>query len=185
MRYHFFIIALMLGSCNSNQQNTKPQENKSQSDKCFNYPQIVDSLQLKDFYDSARWYIYTLQCDEKYLPKDDTAKSMAFGELPLRFANLNIRHDTLDINFDFMDRQQPILFGMNRNYKSIIAGVGFNIKLKSKIYMSFDGGTQSEKGDPTSRYVNPMQPEVIKYIQENWDKLNECFRELAERKGIK
>ncbi|MEO9022806.1 MAG: hypothetical protein ABI237_18150 [Ginsengibacter sp.] len=185
MRNYFLIIAAALFiSCNSNQQSIKLQEEQTQSDKCVSYPQIVDSLHLQDLYDSARWYIYTLQCDENYLPKSDTSKSISFGELPLAFDNLFIRHDTLDINFNFVDKQEPILNSMNRGNKSIVVGVGFNMKSKSKIYMSFDGGNVRSKGDPTSRYENPLQPEVIKYIKGNWDKLNECFRELAERKGI-
>lgn len=169
-------------SCNSNQQDTK--QNETEKNRCFVYPSVVDSLQLKDLYDSARWYIYALQCDENYLPKSDTTKSITFGELPLKFDNLVIRHDTLDMNFSFMDKQEPILFSMNRSYKSIIAGVGFNMKTKSKIYMIFPGGNVTYKGG-FNRYENPMQPEVIKYVKENWNKLDGCFRELAKSNGIK
>lgn len=173
----------MLFGCNSNQQNTKQKEVETKADECFVYPSIVDSLQLKDLYDSARWYIYTIQCDGNYLPKSDTSKSIPFGELPLAFDNLLIRHDTLNINFNFMDKGKPILNSMNRSNKSIVAGVGFNLKSKSKIYMSFDGGNMRSKG-ATTRYENPVQPEVLSYIKINWDKLNDCFRELAKRKGI-
>jgi hypothetical protein len=183
MRYYIFITVVMLFSCNSNQQNAKQREVVTLTNKCFVYPSIVDSLQLRDLYDSARWYIYILQCDENYLPESDTSKSIPFGELPLKFDDLIIRQDTLNINFSFMDKQEPILFSMSRSHKSIIGGVGFNIKSRSKMYMIFPGGNVTYKGG-VNRYENPLQPEVIKYIKENWGKMNDCFRKLAEQKGI-
>lgn len=175
----------MLFSCNSNQQKTEQKKNEIANDSCFVYPSEIDSLHIQDLFDSARWYIYTLQCDENYMPKSDTSKSISFGELPLRFDNLFIKNDTVSLLFNFMDKEQIILPSMTRDYKQLATGVGFNFKAKKKIYIISSNTTITSKNNPTSRYENPMQPEVIKYIKDNWDKLNDCFRELAERKGIK
>ncbi len=180
MRRYFIMFYLTLIGCHSNQSRTLK---KPQLDDCNVYPSTVDSLKVKDLYDSARWYVYTLQCDKKYLPKSDTSKSVTFGELPLGFRDLISEHDTIIINLDFMDNNKPIISGMTRDYKQLSTGVGFDINTRKKIFMVFSGGIQSEKGSKT-RYENPMQPEVVKYIRNNWDKLNECFRELAEQKGI-
>ncbi len=48
--------------------------------------------------------------------------------------------------------------------------------VSSNTTITYEGGV--------NRYENPLQPEVLKYIKENWYKLDECFRALAERKGI-
>jgi hypothetical protein len=74
---------------------------------------------------------------------------------------------------------------MMRDDRQLATGVGFDVKTRKKIYIISSNTTITYKGDSKSRYENPMQPEVIKYIKENWYKLNECFRELAEQKGIK
>lgn len=184
MRYYFLLIGLALFGCNSNEQNPRQKEVEIKSDKCFVYPSVVDSLRIKDLYDSARWLVYTLQCDQKYLPKKDSSRSITFGELPLDFQYTGLKHDTLEIIFEFMDNGQIILSSMTRDNKKTSTGVGFDIKTRTKIYMIFDGGTVTYKGG-TNRYVKPLQPEVESYIKFNWDKLNDCFRKLAEKKGIK
>jgi hypothetical protein len=183
MRYLFLIIALIVFSCNSNQESEKNVV-QNNADKCFVYPSSVDSLHLKDLYDSARWYVYTRHCDQNYLPKSDTSKSITFGELPLRFENLAFKHDTLELNFYFMDHQQPILPSMTRDGKDLSTGVGFSLANRVKIYiLSPNGYSTIEKGSAT-RYENPLQPEVLSYIKNNWGKLDSCFKELAARKGI-
>jgi hypothetical protein len=98
-----------------------------------------------------------------------------------------VRHEPrrrVALIFGFIDNGQPILSSMMRNYRQLATGVGFDIKTKTKIYMISSYITISSKGDPESSYENPMQPEVIKYIKENWDKINDCFKELAVQKGI-
>ena len=182
MKYYFLITAFILLGCNSNQQIAQ-KETEIKSDKCFVYPSVVDSLQIKDLYDSARWYVYAWHCDDKYLPKSDTSKSMTFGELPLEFYNFAYVHDTLRLNFSFMDKQKPILTSMLRDYKELVTGVGFDVKTRKKVCMLFSNGSLTIKGGP-NRYENPLQPEVVAYIKSNWSKLDSCFRELAERKGI-
>ncbi len=85
MRYYLLIISIMLFNCNSNQHNAKVKEAEIESDKCFEYPSIVDSLHVQNLYDSARWYVYALYCDKLYQPKNDTLPKYHFGQLELRF----------------------------------------------------------------------------------------------------
>jgi SpoVK/Ycf46/Vps4 family AAA+-type ATPase len=145
---------------------------------------MVDSLHLQDLYDSARWYIYTEYCDVLYLPKTDSLLSKSYGEIELKFYSLFIKNDTAKLSFDFIDKGEIIMSSMTRDNRSSNTGVGFDLKTRKKIYESYPGFTYTSKGDPKSRYENPLQPEVLKYIRENWDKLDNCFRELAKQKGI-
>ena len=186
MRKYLLMIALVTFGCSSNQQQEKQKEQVSLSNNCFVYPRVVDSLQVKDLYDSARWYLYTWHCDKNYLPKSDSSKSVTFGELPLKFNNLALRQDTLEINFDFIDENEPypILPSMTRDNKQLVTGVGFDIKTKKRIYMGTTRWfTVVHKGGET-RYENPLQSEVLAYIKNNWNKLDSCFKELAKRRGI-
>lgn len=186
MKNCLLILTLIAFGCNSNQQNTDQSKNEGKENNCFIYPKIVDSLQIKDLYDSARWYVYTWHCDQNYLPKSDSLKSVTFGELPLKFNNLSFKQDTLEMNFDFIDESEPypILPSMTRDNKQFLSGVGFNTRTKQKIYkLSPNGFSTTIKGG-ANRYENPLQPEVLAYIKSNWNKLNSCFKELAKQKGI-
>ena len=91
-------------------------------------------MQISDLYDSAKWYVYTWHCDEYYLPKSDTSKSVTFGELPLKFDILTFENDTVELNFNFFDKQQSILPSMTRNAKELSTGVGFNMIQKKSLY---------------------------------------------------
>lgn len=186
MRNFFLLLTIVVFGCNSNQQQ-KERQNEASSSKgtCFTYPKLVDSLQVRDLYDSARWFIYTWHCDESYLPKYDTLKSITFGELPLSFDNLNYKNDTLELNFNFIDKGQAILSSMTRDIKELSTGVGFNMRTKKKIYMLSPNGFSSTIKGPANRYENPLQPEVNAYLKNNWNRLDSCFKELSERNGIK
>jgi hypothetical protein len=184
--YFLIILVSILFSCNSNQQNTKQKEVELKSNKCFMYPSVIDSLQVRDLYDSARWYIYTFYCDKPYQPKEDSLPQSYFGQLELRFSDLVAKGDTIQINYNFFDSSgHLILPSMMKEYKPLITGVGFNRLNKNKIYMeSQNGFSVVMKGGVGNRYENPLQPEVLAYIKNNLNKLNECFKELVERKGI-
>lgn len=186
MRYFFLIAAITVFGCNSNQGDKKQDEADNNMNKCFVYPTEIDSLQVKDLYDSARWYVYAWHCNERYLSKRDTSENMTFGELPLKFNNLSFRKDTLEINFDFIDEYEhyPILPSMTRDNKQFLSGVGFDMKTRKRVYMlSPSGFSTVEKGN-TTRYENPLQPEIVAYIKNNWNKLDSCFKELARKKGM-
>lgn len=155
------------------------------SDLCFVYPPVIDSLKLTSLYDTARWYIYTWHCDLPYLPKTHTSKAGSFGELELRFNHLIFKHDTVEIDFDFVDKGQSILTGSTRNARELATGVWFDFASKKKLAMYSHNGYSFQAGGEKSRYENPIQPEVTKYIKENWGKINRCFKELALQKGIK
>lgn len=186
MRIFFIILALSIVSCNSNQQK-KQKGQMNLKDNCFIYPEIVDSLQVKDLYDSARWYIYTWHCDKRYLPRRDTSASISLGELPLKFNNLDFKGDTLEMNFDFIDQHElrPILPSMTRNNTQFLSGVGFDMKARKKIYMLSPSGFSTTMKGALNRYENPLEPEVLGYIENNWNKLDNCFKKLAEQKGIR
>lgn len=175
---------LLLNSCKSPSVKERIDVKKNPG-QCFQYPRVVDSLDLTDLYDSARWFIYTCQCDMPYLPKADTVRTRTFGELGLEFNCALYTDDTVDIEFYFMDNGRRVLAGTTRDTMEFASGVRFDLAKRKKIaILSHNNYSYQTHGDK-SRYDNPLQPEVISYIKENWSKIDNCFRELAEKKGIK
>jgi hypothetical protein len=184
MRIFFLILVIVLFSCTngtSGSKNTVVVGN----DRCFTYPSIIDSLQIQDMYDSARWYIYTWECDKGYLSKKDTLNNKSFGEIPLRFKDLSFTGDTIHLNFDFTDGQDAILPSMTKDIKQLCSSVGFSMKSRIKLYMLSSSGFSIVEHSGPNRFENPLQPEVLVYIKSNWDKLDPCFRALAAQKGLR
>lgn len=183
MRGKYILYAFFIFSC-SNPAKSKKEMFTNVEPKCFAYPPSIDSMNLDALYDSARWFIYTWHCDQAYLSKKDTLKSITFGELPLRFDNIKLENDSLELNFYFIDNGQIILSSMTRDFSKLNAGVGFNMKSKQKICMISPNGFSIVQTRGNNRFEQPLQSEVLDYITNHWNRLNECFRELAIAHGI-
>jgi hypothetical protein len=180
-----FILLSLIG-CKFDRKANQAKAIAHSKDDCSDYPSIVDSLKVKDFYDSTKWLIYMFYCDKLYAPKEDTLKKVYFGQLKLNFSDLTIKGDTIQIMLNFIDKNGDVILpSMMKEYQSLITGVGFSKSSKRKIYMESPSGFSTVmKGGTNNRYENPLQPEVLVYIKSNWDKLHPCFRTLAEQKGI-
>lgn len=174
-------ISLFILGCNSSQ--TVKKDRIVDKNVCFAYPMQIDNVIEREFYDSTRWFIYTMHCDKPYLPKYDSLFK-TFGELSLKFENIIIMNDTIEINFSFFDDNIQVLPSMTRDFRELTTGVGFDVKTKRKIYMGSVNGFTVVSLDTNSRYQYPLQPEVINYIKANQDKIDNCFKELAIKNGI-
>ncbi|SIT04427.1 hypothetical protein SAMN05421788_103107 [Filimonas lacunae] len=148
------------------------------------YPHEVDSLQCRDLYDSAKWYLYAWHCDVLYKPTSDSLVSKPFSELELRYSRFLMRHDALILSFNFIDNGEVILPGMTRDNVPFATAVGFDTRTREKIFKASANVYFSCKGDSLNRYVNPLQPEVIDFIKKNGDKLDPWFRKEAKRRKI-
>jgi len=184
MKYMPVLVLSVLALCCNTRQDDKEDNAVVANDKCAEYPKIVDSLKLKKLYDSTKWYVYTWHCNTVYLPKSDTTKKYTFGEIELKFDELHFRHDTIEINFHFFDGKEIILPSMSRNYQELSTGAAFDMKTGKKLYMISPNNYHSTIQGSINRFETPLTPEVALYIKNNWNKLNECFRELAERNGV-
>jgi len=179
-----FAVLLLICSCHFN-ETIQSEEMTATTRYKLSYPNVIDSLNLNNYYDSAKWYIYTINCDKLYLPKSDTSKSFTFGQLPLKFEDYLLKGDTLELHFWFTQNGEIILPSMTRDFRQLFTGVGFNLRTKKKIYMwSPSGFTSQTIGGYHNRYENSLQPEVLDYIIKNKDRLDSSFKILAELKGI-
>jgi hypothetical protein len=183
MKHLLLFFAIFFAACCNNQKE-KDSKKKSQLEQCSEYPTEVDSLHVRDLYDSARWYIYTYSCDRICNCINDSLKDVSLGELQLKFNNLKLMHDTLEINYDFICNDDPLLPRDMKLNQPLLTGIGFDIKERKKIYMGSPSGFSIKIKGEKSRFETPLQPAVLDYLEEHRSSLNECFRILAEKKGV-
>lgn len=176
----FIFLSVTVINCNVNEPHELEDEIP---DFEINYPRVVDSLRLRDLYDSTIWHVYTWNCDRKFLPKSDSSKNLYYGFLPLEFKDLAIKGDTVEFHCYFTYNNEMILPGMTRDFSEISSGVGYSIKERKRIYMWSPSGYISKLAGPNNRFENPLQPDVVKFINDNKLNLNDMFRIFATLRG--
>ncbi len=165
----------------------KPEKTQPKTDSIsFIYPGVIDSLNLRSFFDSARWAVYTWNCDILYRQRVDSNSkiSKSFGLLSLKFDTLVVKDDTLDFYFRYFDNLKPIFAFDLDPYVFFKRAVGFNKKTGEKLYMIGSENYLVKEVGRFSRFENPLQFDVIRYIDSNWNKLDPCFRNFAEQRGL-
>jgi hypothetical protein len=186
MKILALVPILLLFACTSKPGDQEKSKYNAADSNDFTYPRQVDSLNLTDLFDSAKWYLYARSSDKYYKPQSDSSISVPLGYLELRFSSVYITHDTLILSFNYMDKDKIIMPGMTRDLAQFTTGVGFSLNTKKRIFTVFANVYYTERGniDPTSRYFNPLQPGVLTFIRNNKDKLDPWFRAQAKRRKI-
>ena len=178
---------MCLIACNS---DTKDTEDIVVTDTIMNeekYPSEIVKLGLEKWYDETKWVMYCIYCDEicKFEKKTGINDSITFASLDLKFDKIEQFNDSTEISFYFyFNDTLKIDLTTTRNL-GLVSGTGF-IKGRDSIFFYISPGTMHRfwTNDPTSRYKNPLQPDVIEYIKANENKLNPWFREEAKRRGV-
>ena len=188
-RFFFFLTIYLSGGCTQNTKEVRENNllSKDTAKVALVYPLVVDSLQLQFMYDNARWTLYTWNCDSPYRPKKDSANNekRSFGMLPINFDTLLKKSDTIEFYFNYMDGREIVTPTTLKYYIPLKNGVGYNYATGEKLYLiSRNNYIVKQKGIAT-RFEDPLQPEVVKYIDSNWSELAPEFKLLAEKKGLK
>ena len=178
------LCCILLGAC----------KEKTKSDiatkKDSEYPLIIDSLKVTKVYDETKWRVYCYRCDDTLTFQKsvkDTGK-VYFGSLNLKFDTVNVTKDRMEIYFVFEYKGKVCDDNMIRN--SGVRGVVFNNSLDSVLnYISGDEAwlikeTCQDTSHCKSRFVNPLQPEVVRFINEHKTELNPWFYQMAKKKGV-
>jgi hypothetical protein len=157
------LLLLLVVSCKQSPEKTT----------CFNYPKQIDSLQIRDLYDTARLYIFTWLCDRK-------TDGYYRGQFELKYKDFFMRNDTIELFFSHYlpkERQDTTAFSEYTHRTSI----AFNIKSKQKLW-GWDINGFSDALEPSdARFKNPATNEVVNFIREHKAVLDPCFLELAKR----
>jgi len=189
MKYLYLGIIVLITSCGTSDQrkNEKRNEHKAKINEEI-YPKKIRDLELGSRYDKSKWALYCIYCDDtvKFEPDTKIKELITFASLDLKFEDVRQFKDTTELLFYFYYKDT-----LKCDYKAlknllIATGTGFVKGSDSIHYYTAEGyGVTKfwEQGD-RSPIANPLQPEVIKYINNNIDKLSPWFRDEAKRRGI-
>ena len=155
------------------------------------YELTIDSLGLRNLYDKTKWIMYCIHCDDtlQFWPETKIMEKVTFAQLPLQFDYLEMRGDTIEFNFFF--RYKNDLLSSNRLIRnSIICGAVYK-KGSDRILMYSKASTARyvrhtcpDGVDCHDRYIDPLQPEVIRYIKAHKEQLDPWFYTQSEKRGI-
>jgi hypothetical protein len=148
---------------------------KKDSD-CFNYPKQIDSLNVRDLYDTARLYIYTWLCDKKF-------DIYYRGQFELKYQTFLMRNDSLEL---FFTHSLPKELRDSSSHSKYVykTSFAFNIKTKQKLWGWDINGFSAELLPGDGRFENPATPEVLHFIRTHKLILNPCFLEIAKRNNL-
>lgn len=187
------LIAVLLSCSNATNEDTSKK-------KTNEYPVIVDSLGVQHLYDKTKWTVYIAKCTDT--PKAENGQyilnpAKGFGSYELKFDSLVIRRDTLSFYFDFYENDTNVISVINYREmaNSYVNGLMFYENMDSfeicyvsnHSYFIWDCiGVDSEEiyDTTTHRYLKPLQPEVIQYINDNKKDLHPWFYNEAKKRGV-
>lgn len=181
------MLLVLIFSCYNRQDNGVKNLNVK-TDSTKKYPAEILSNNLENKYDEAKWRLYCMNCDItcRFYPFLNIADTPTLGTLPSRFESVNIFNDTVEIKFRFYYKDSlECDASICANCSSIKTGVGFSKLSNDPIYYIDDTNVpRFMKYDSLAREINPLQPEVKKYIQDNFESLNEWFREEVIKRNV-
>lgn len=161
-------------------------------------PQDVREYGLEYLYSTTKWFLYCYNCDRTIRIMDDdndTVNRITYGEIDICLGILKLSNDTVQMLFRFT-YDGKVIRAPREDLSEYIGAIFYN-KNDSKISRFFVvdhkvqlGAVGTISNNPPEGYTDkrlyvPLQPDVIKYIRKNKDKLNTWFRQHHWKKLIR
>jgi len=180
MKYLNLITLLLLWSCND-----RPTIRPISKTEAI-YPLSIVQSGLESKYDKTKWYLYCIYCDDtcKFTRETGIKKTAPFSSMELKFDTVTQYNDTIEISFNFY-YQDSIKCDASTIRNSVASGAGFK-KGSDSIYYFTSTSTMQRfwTNDPYSRFVNPLQPDMIRYLKAKKLQLHPWFYAEAQKRGI-
>lgn len=180
-----FIFFILLFSCNNNKEKESNQSSLERTEDSL-YPKIIDSLNAQSLYNVAKWNLYCIYCDDtvQFLQKTMDNEPITYASLDLRLESVHRKEDTTEMHFSFYkDSLKCDENTVRKDGKIFADGIIFKGDSVSA-YTTRTTMRSFSETYPGSRFVNPLQPEVLTYIKNNQSRLHKWFRDEAKRRGI-
>lgn len=172
--YLALLFFYLLTSCN---------RSESKISLCSKYPAQIDSLQIQDIYDSARWHLYSWLADRN---EDGNYR----GQFPIIYKDFFQRNDTIELFFwqyTISERKLPhnaeVIGGTNDSTRHRCS-VAFNLKTKKPLWCFDINGFSSGLGPGDNKFENTRSDSLLKFINVHKPILDPCFLELARKIGF-
>lgn len=185
-------ICLILSICLASCQQQSPTSNLTeQHHKVIPtyFEKIVDSLHLQAKVAETKWRLYCIHCDEKveFIRPTSSEKMFTFGELQLKDDTLFLRKDTVELDYQFYYNDTPCYANFVHN--TLMWGCIFRLSSDTPVAYSSMTTMRSfwetcDVPNCPSRFVNPLQPQVISYIKRNKQNINKWFHDEAVKRHV-
>ena len=181
----FVVISFTLSCLSDKKANEYDRVNKK-SDSAYSY-HIIDSLNLRKLYDSARWLLYQKQCRDtlKWSIACKETDIYTLGELGLDLDTLDVRGDTIDFKFCYSLLPK---YGCKSPFvgnECIIKGIGVKVSSQKFLYYSTACNFDVTIDDVFEKKMVEKNELFIQYVNDRFDKLNSWFKDqVAKRKII-
>lgn len=187
------LMSSLFWGCTS---DTKPQDESIHTGNTFKNEidsttfickEKLDSLNLRDAYDTCKFWLYCYGSDRKVYFKDKYPHKDSFTLFPcfdLDCESINVLNDTVEFLFRvILDDSLEI----DWRRVPVPQGILYKLSESRPIGIILDGPMRYLwSSNPRSRANNPLQPDIIKFIQANHSLFNPWFVErLKERKIVK
>lgn len=180
LRYLIGALLLLAGCRNNN------------GDNCHTcYPKRVDSLGIQKLYDETKWHLYCYYCDDTAGYNSYTNEKITYGTLELLFDTCEVRKDTVLITFRFnFPRKNVVKYNDVSNKRFSHYDYCGVVYIHDTIYAFYGhtfNGIYREFRNPESyksKYFNPLQPDVLRYINLHKNDINPWFRAEAIKRGV-
>ncbi len=180
-KLHLFLTCCLIFFCGC-QNSAKSREFIKKNE----YPDTISKLGIQKMYDNIKWNIYCIFCDKKIIFDLEISDTPSVASLDLRFKGLERRKDTFELYYSFYYKDTLECRNSNiREPGNLVSGAAFTKEKDSILYYTSTSilGRFWQIG-ATSRYSNPLQPDVISFIQENKNKLHPWFLSEAKKRGV-
>jgi hypothetical protein len=153
------------------------------------YPKEINSAELQKLYDETKWRLYCIHCDQKIVFVDKSLTSdITFGQCKLQFDQINQWADSVEVDFFFYYQNIKLnaatLMMTLPTYGAVYKLPDSLVQYRSRDIVRYFSHTCMDKQDCHDRYVTPQQPEVIRYIKQNKNKIDPWFRKEAIKRGV-
>lgn len=181
----FFFLTMACSNAESNKKKSqKENEYVIREKSVLSYLQSQNYLRMND---SAKWYLYNIYCDDTVpSSKIKSSKRICLSFLKLKPVSIGYSSDSLafEIGYLFFYNDTIPLLELNTKYGSMIRAVSFDVKTKRVIGFAYGDGSYTKVVGNESRFVNPVQSDVIKFVKENKDYINEWYKIELLRHGV-
>lgn len=177
-------LVLLFWGCSAQKQ-----EKRKEQVVALNDSMLIDSLGLRQQFIDWKWKIYCVNCDQKLNFLDSTIHdTVAFGTLPLKFDGLEKKKDTVILDFMFFYNDSISCVPGRVIKNRVIYSAAYKLGVDTPLYYFTSDATFTVHCLDTlhcdSRYVKPLQPEVIEYIRKNKEVIDPWLRAEAVKRGV-
>ena len=146
----------------------------------------LDSLQLLHLNDSAKWILYSTQCNDSVITGMNRVRikvnKIPLHSLPCKLSYIAIDGDVLTLIYRFLLNDSTSAEQLS-NDKLLDTGIEFRISTSKFIGYPVDIGLI--KNDTLKNPYSPLlENDKIEFINSNKDKLNSWFLSEAKRRNI-